>query len=111
MNRAIMEIHFSNCTLCGKIQYFLDSTTVPFFILDDRFCITKMTDGDGKNVSFEKYPDRSTVSKQSCYEIKEIDTKQFEVEFASVKQFKRHRSKRKSSDRYNFFEDKRIFFI
>lgn len=109
MNRAIMEIHFSNCTLCGKIQYFLDSKTVPFFILDDRFCITTMTDGDGKNVSFEKYPDRSTVSKQSCYAIKEIDTKQFEIEFASVKQFKRHWSKRKSSDRYNFFEDKRIF--
>lgn len=109
MNRAIMEIHFGNRTLWGKIKYFLDSETTPFFVLDDRFCITKMTDGNGKNITFEKYPDRSDAYKQSCYTPKESDAKQIEIEFASVKQFKRHLSKRKSNDRYNFFEDKRIF--
>lgn len=57
MNRAKMELHFSPCTLRGTIRYTLDPGTDAFFILDDRFRITELTDDAGNELLYQKRPD------------------------------------------------------
>ena len=56
MNHAAMELHFASCMLKGTVRYTLDSETTPYFLLDDRFQITKLTDGAGKTLPYRKEP-------------------------------------------------------
>ena len=56
MNHAAMELHFASCMLKGTVRYTLDSETTPYFLLDDRFQITKLTDGTGKTLPYRKEP-------------------------------------------------------
>lgn len=111
MNYAVMELHFADCMLRGTIRYTLDSETMPYFLLDDRFRITKMTDGTGKVLPYRKEPDRGYryTYRQSAYIAGSAAGGQVAIEFESVRPFRRHLSQLKRHDRYNYFTKDRIF--
>ena len=113
MNRAKMELHFSPCTLRGTIRYTLDPGAEPFFILDDRFRITALTDDTGKELPYQKIPDKSPhirpFFRQSSYTVRPSGAGRYTIEFESNGPFGRHLSQRKRGDRYNFFSKNRIF--
>ncbi|MBS6628724.1 MAG: hypothetical protein KH282_06560 [Clostridiales bacterium] len=69
MNHAVMELHFASCMLRGTIRYTLDSETTPYFLLDDRFQITKLTDGAGKTRPYRKEPVTRYAYRQSAYTV------------------------------------------
>lgn len=108
MNRAKMELHFSPCTLRGTIRYTLDPGTDAFFILDDRFQITELTDDAGKELHYQKSPDSRPFRRQSCYTSKPSDTGKYTIKFKSNGPFHQYPTQRKRSDRYNFFGEDRI---
>lgn len=70
MNHAVMELHFASCMLRGTIRYTLDSKTTPYFLLDDRFQITKLTDGAGKALPYRKEPVTRYPYRQSAYTVR-----------------------------------------
>lgn len=113
MNHAQMELHFSPCTLRGTIRYTLDPGTDAFFILDDRFQITELTDDAGRELPYQKSLDKSPhirpFHRQSLYTVKPSGTGRYVIEFESNGLFRRHLSQRKRGDRYNFFREDRIF--
>lgn len=109
MNHAEMELHFSPCTLRGAIRYALDAGTVPFFLLNDRFRITRVTDDTGACIPFQRQPDQGPGCRQSCYTVEMSDAGRYTIEFESIKPFRRYPTQRKRADRYNFFTGERIF--
>lgn len=113
MNHVVMELHLGPRTLRGTIRYSLDADTEPFFILDDRFRITALTDDTGKKLSYQKSPDKSPhirpFFRQSSYTVRPSGTGRYTIEFESNGPFRRHLSQRKRGDRYNFFSEDRIF--
>ena len=108
MNHAQMELHFSPCTLKGTIRYTLDPGTDAFFILDDRFQITELTDDAGRELPYQKSPDSHPFRRQSCYTPKPSDTGKYTIKFESNGPFHPYPTQRKRSDRYNFFGENRI---
>lgn len=108
MNQAEMELHFSPCTLRGTIRYTLDPGTDAFFILDDRFQITKLTDDAGNKLLYQKRPDNRPLRRQSCYTPKPSNTGKYTIKFKSNGPFHQYPTQRKRSDRYNFFGEDRI---
>ena len=109
MNHAAMELHFASCMLKGTVRYTLDSETTPYFLLDDRFQITKLTDGTGKTLPYRKEPVTRYAYRQSAYTVQSAGGGQIEIDFESVGPFRRHLSQRKRRDRYNYFSKDRIF--
>lgn len=109
MNHAAMELHFASCMLKGTIRYTLDSKTTPYFLLDDRFQITKLTDGAGKALPYRKEPVTRYAYRQSAYTVQSAGGGQIEIDFESVGPFRRHLFQRKRRDRYNYFSKDRIF--
>lgn len=108
MNHAVMELHFSPCTLKGTIRYTLDPGTNAFFILDDRFRITELTDDAGNKLLYQKRPDNRPLRRQSCYTPKPSNTGKYTIKFESSRPFHQYPTQRKRSDRYNFFKEERI---
>ena len=109
MNHAAMELHFASCMLKGTVRYTLDSETTPYFLLDDRFQITKLTDGTGKTLPYRKEPVIRYAYRQSAYTVQSAGGGQIEIDFEGVGPFRRHLSQRKRRDRYNYFSKDRIF--
>lgn len=109
MNHAEMELHFDPRMLRGTIHYELDSDTTPFFLLDNRFRITRITDGAGTPLPFQCQPDSGPAYRQSSYTVEPSDAGRYTIEFESNGPFRRHLSQQKRCDRYNFFSEERIF--